>query len=182
MAVSEEKIQESCQGGGSSSHCPCWTLSAQTLARMASRAAGKSGNNFPAASKFAGHPFRQGISDHILLGFSELSRIGPYRTHQRSGEGVLRQTASKRVFLESPFSHLPPQAQLLKRLKTVPLIAWYKYGTVVLARLSLRCIIHPLRTPFPPGSLDCDHTQPQLILNAQQTSIQGEHLVWVSPL
>ena len=36
--------------------------------------------------------------------------------------------------------------------------------------------------PLPlPGTRDCDHTQPQLILNAQQTSIQGEHLVWVSP-
>ena len=34
----------------------------------------------------------------------------------------------------------------------------------------------------PPGTRDCDHTQPQLILNAQQTSIQGEHLVWVSLL
>ena len=32
-----------------------------------------------------------------------------------------------------------------------------------------------------PGTQDCDHTQPQLILNAQQTSIQGKHLVWVSP-
>ena len=33
----------------------------------------------------------------------------------------------------------------------------------------------------PPRTRDCDHTQPQLILNAQQTSIQGKHLVWVSP-
>ena len=35
--------------------------------------------------------------------------------------------------------------------------------------------------PLPPGARDCDHTQPQLIVNAQQTSIQGEHLVWVPP-
>ena len=32
--------------------------------------------------------------------------------------------------------------------------------------------------PPPPGTRDCDHTQPQLILNAQQTSSQGDHLVW----
>ena len=36
--------------------------SAQTLAGIAFRAAGKSGKNFPAASKFAGKPFQQGIS------------------------------------------------------------------------------------------------------------------------
>ena len=46
--------------------------SAQTLAGIAFRAAGKSENNFPAASKFAGEPFQQGISDsHSLLEFSE---------------------------------------------------------------------------------------------------------------
>ena len=46
--------------------------SAQTLAGIAFRAAGKSGNNFPAASKFAGKPFQRGISDsHSLLEFSE---------------------------------------------------------------------------------------------------------------
>ena len=45
---------------------------AQTLAGIASRAAGKSGKNFPAASKFAGKPFQQGISDsHSLLELSE---------------------------------------------------------------------------------------------------------------
>ena len=44
--------------------------SAQTLAGIAFRAAGKSGNNFPAASKFAGKPFQQGVSDsHSLLEF-----------------------------------------------------------------------------------------------------------------
>ena len=37
--------------------------SAQTLAGMAFRAAGKPGNHFPAASKFAGKPFQQRISD-----------------------------------------------------------------------------------------------------------------------
>ena len=46
--------------------------SAQTLAGIAFRAAGKSGENFPAASKFAGKPFQQGVSDsHSLLKFSE---------------------------------------------------------------------------------------------------------------
>ena len=48
--------------------------SAQTLAGIAFRAAGKSGNNFPAASKFAGKPFQQGISDrNSLLEFSDCS-------------------------------------------------------------------------------------------------------------
>ena len=47
--------------------------SAQTLAGIAFRAAGKSENNLPAASKFAGKPFQQGISDsHSLLEFSEI--------------------------------------------------------------------------------------------------------------
>ena len=46
--------------------------SAQTLAGIAFRAAGKSANHFPAASKFAGKPFQQGISDsHSLLEISE---------------------------------------------------------------------------------------------------------------
>ena len=45
---------------------------AQTLAGIAFRAAGKSVKNFPAASKFAGKLFQQGISDsHSLLKFSE---------------------------------------------------------------------------------------------------------------
>ena len=44
--------------------------SAQTLAGTAFRAAGQSGNNFPAASKFAGKLFQQRISDS-LLEFSE---------------------------------------------------------------------------------------------------------------
>ena len=49
-----------------------WPESAQTLAGKALRAAGKSGNHFPAASKFAGKPFQQGISDsHSLLEFSD---------------------------------------------------------------------------------------------------------------
>ena len=44
--------------------------SAQTLAGIAFRAAGKSGNRFPAALKIAGKPFQQGISDsHSLLEF-----------------------------------------------------------------------------------------------------------------
>ena len=48
--------------------------SAQTLAGIASRAAVKSGNHFPAASKFAGKPFLHEIShSHSLLEFSEFS-------------------------------------------------------------------------------------------------------------
>ena len=51
--------------------------SAQTLAGIAFRAAGKSENHFPAASKFAGKPFQQGISDsHSLLEFSEIRNFG----------------------------------------------------------------------------------------------------------
>ena len=47
--------------------------SAQTLAGIAFRAAGKSVRNFPAASKFARKLFQQGISDsHSLLEFSEI--------------------------------------------------------------------------------------------------------------
>ena len=46
--------------------------SAQALAGIAFHAAGKSENRFPAASKFAGKPFQQGISDsHGLLKFSD---------------------------------------------------------------------------------------------------------------
>ena len=46
--------------------------SAQTLAGIAVRAAGKSVRNFPAASKFARKLFQQGILDsHSLLEFSE---------------------------------------------------------------------------------------------------------------
>ena len=49
---------------------------AQTLAGIAFRAAGKSGNNFPAASKFARKLFQQGISDsRSLLEFSDLLRF-----------------------------------------------------------------------------------------------------------
>ena len=44
---------------------------AQNLAGIAFRAAGKPVKNFPAASKFAGKLFQQGISDsHSLLEFS----------------------------------------------------------------------------------------------------------------
>ena len=46
---------------------------AQTLAGIAFRAAGKSVKNFPAASKFAGKLFQQGISDsHCLPEFSDI--------------------------------------------------------------------------------------------------------------
>ena len=45
---------------------------AQTLAGRALPAVGKSGDNLPAASKLAGKPFQQGISDsHSLLEFSD---------------------------------------------------------------------------------------------------------------
>ena len=48
---------------------PC-QKSAQTLAGMACRAAGKSGKHLQAVSKFAAEPFQQGISDsHSLLEF-----------------------------------------------------------------------------------------------------------------
>ena len=60
--------------------------SAQTLAGLALRIAGRSGNHFPAASKFGGKPFQQGISDtHSLLDFLKI-----IRARQRSGEGVVR--------------------------------------------------------------------------------------------
>ena len=50
--------------------------SVQTLAGIALHAAGKSGNHFPAASKFAGKPSQQGISDsHSLLEFSDFREI-----------------------------------------------------------------------------------------------------------
>ena len=57
----------------------------QALAGIALRAAGKSVNHFPAASKFAGKLFQQGISDsHSLLEFSDsMNRAGsakPLRT------------------------------------------------------------------------------------------------------
>ena len=48
---------------------------AKTLAGMAFHAAGKSVKNLPAASKFAGKLFQQGISDsHSLLEFSEMTQ------------------------------------------------------------------------------------------------------------
>ena len=50
----------------------CLPENASTLAGIAFRAAGKSGNHFPAASKFAGKLFQQRISDsHSLLEFSD---------------------------------------------------------------------------------------------------------------
>ena len=82
--MSEELTQEGCGGLGGENPAafpqarPIFQQpfslpeSAQTLAGIAFRAAGKSGNRFPAASKFAGKPFQQGISDsHSLLEFSE---------------------------------------------------------------------------------------------------------------
>ena len=61
MGVSEEKIQECSPSSPSPEN-------AQTLTGVVFRAAGKSVNNFPAASKFAGKLFQQGISkSHSLL-------------------------------------------------------------------------------------------------------------------
>ena len=49
---------------------------AQTLPGIAFRAAGKSVNNFPAASKLAGKLFQQGIADsHSLLELSDMRAI-----------------------------------------------------------------------------------------------------------
>ena len=61
VAVSEEKIQQRSwrRGQFSSSRFP--RRKSPNLAGIAFRAAGKSGNNFPAASKFAGKAFQQGF-------------------------------------------------------------------------------------------------------------------------
>ena len=71
VAVLEEKIQQHSRRRGqfSSSRFPCRKAPKQGLAEIAFHAAGKSvRNHFPAASKFAGKPFQQGISDsHSLL-------------------------------------------------------------------------------------------------------------------
>ena len=81
MAVSEEKIQERSRRRGrfSSSHFPCW--SAQTLPGIAFRAAGKSGNHLPAASKFAGkvfpaRNFGQPQPPRVLCGRSKIGKAG----------------------------------------------------------------------------------------------------------
>ena len=51
----------------------------QALAGIAFHAAGKSANDFPAASKFARKLFQQGISDsHSLLEFSDFRRCENY--------------------------------------------------------------------------------------------------------
>ena len=61
-------------------------------------AAGKSGNNFPAASKFAGKPFQQGISDsHSLLELSE-----SYIPFAEKSEQTNKQFS--KTFLENPIS------------------------------------------------------------------------------
>ena len=75
VAVSEEKIQQRSQARPIFQQPFSLPENAQTLAGIASRAAGKSVNNFPTASKFSGKPFQQGISDsHSLLVFSDNSR------------------------------------------------------------------------------------------------------------
>ena len=73
VAVSEEKIQQRSRRPRPIFQQP-FSLpeSAQTLAGIAFRAAGRSGKNFPAASKFAGKPFQQGISEsHSLLDLTD---------------------------------------------------------------------------------------------------------------
>ena len=66
MAVSEEKIQQrSRRRGQFSSSRFSLPESAQTLAGIAFRAAGKSVRNFPAASKFARKLFQQGLLDRL---------------------------------------------------------------------------------------------------------------------
>ena len=63
LAVSEEKSSSVPEGAAS-------FPAAAFLAGVEFRAAGKSGKNFPAASRFAGKPFQQGISDsHSLFEF-----------------------------------------------------------------------------------------------------------------
>ena len=61
VAVSKEKIQQHSLPQARPILQQPFSLpeSAQTLAGIAFRAAGKSGNHFPAASKFAGKPFLQ---------------------------------------------------------------------------------------------------------------------------
>ena len=73
MAVSEEKILQRSRRRGQIFQQPFSLLeSAQTLAGIAFEIAGNQGRICPAASKFAGKPFQQGISDsHSLLEFSE---------------------------------------------------------------------------------------------------------------
>ena len=75
MAVSEEKIHAAAafpQARPIFQQPFSLPESAQTLAGIAFRAAGKSENRFPAASKFAGKLFQQDISDsYSLLEFSD---------------------------------------------------------------------------------------------------------------
>ena len=63
---------------------------AQTLAGIAFRAAGKSVQNFPAASKFAGKLFQQRISDsHSLLEFSSRAAKRGVSNGGVSGSGLV---------------------------------------------------------------------------------------------
>ena len=74
VAVSEEKIVP--EGGADFPAAIFLPENAQTLAGIAFRAAGKSVNNFPAASKFARKLFQQGISDsHSPLEFSCFRKV-----------------------------------------------------------------------------------------------------------
>ena len=66
VAVSEEKSSSVPAGAANFPAAVSLPESAQTLAGIAFRAAGKSENHFPAASKFAGKPFQQVID--LLMG------------------------------------------------------------------------------------------------------------------
>ena len=67
-------LSEKLKKGRSQSQQPlCLPDSSQSLAGIACRAAGKSGKNFPVASKCAEKPSQQGVSDsHSLLELSDL--------------------------------------------------------------------------------------------------------------
>ena len=76
---SQRRKSSSVPEGGADFPAAVFSLpeNAQTLAGIAFCAAGKSGNNFPAASKFAGKLFQQRLSDShcdSLLDFSDSIR------------------------------------------------------------------------------------------------------------
>ena len=110
--------------------------SAQTLAVIAFRAAGKSGNNFPAASKFAGKPFQQRISDsHSLLESSETCLAAPYclplQDYLRNTAHILRNGVSG-VSVRGDWVRYPYPWRARSRLNTTH---WCEKGiSAILAR------------------------------------------------
>ena len=90
-----------------------------TLAGIVFRAAGKSGNDFPAASTFAGKPFQQGNSDsHSLLEFSEIW------VHQEFGTRLGGSLTPRRVSKSDGL-----QSWWLSKLATlVHQQLWYLFG------------------------------------------------------